>query len=174
MEQFYELLKYTIPALVVFATAYFMLEKLLDQQRMQATAGLRRDQVRQTLPLRIQAYERLMLLADRCALPNLLLRIRQPGMTVANLRGALSLAIHQEFDHNTSQQLYVSDTLWKILKIAREETTKLIFDAAEGTDPNTADDAYVQRLLNTWEAYQDNSPLDKAAVAIRTEAGKLF
>lgn len=174
MEHFYELLKYTIPALVVFFTAYFMLEKLLEAQRMGAAADMRHEQVRQTLPLRIQAYERLMLLTERCALPNLLLRIRQPGMTVASLRAALSLAIQQEFDHNTSQQLYVSDTLWKILKLAREETAGLVFDAAAGMDTGAADDAYVQKMLERWEAYQSNAPLDRAAMAIRTEAGKLF
>ncbi|MBK8558234.1 MAG: hypothetical protein IPL65_22000 [Lewinellaceae bacterium] len=75
----------------------------------------RNEAMKITLPVRLQAYERITLLCERVEITNALLRIRMTGMSMSDLRGALMLAISQEFDHNTSQQLYVSETLWQII-----------------------------------------------------------
>jgi hypothetical protein len=108
MEVFLELLKYTIPALVVLATAYFLLKLYLESQfRLQAMAQ-RGESLKTTLQLRLQAYERLTLFCERAAIHNALLRARTPGMRVADLRNALLASVNQEFDHNAVQQLYVS------------------------------------------------------------------
>lgn len=174
MEIFFEILKYTIPALIVFATAYFLLQQQIDEQQKRLSGAMRRDSLKLTLPLRLQAYERLMLLCDRASIPNTLLRVRTPGMSIANLRGALMIAITQEFDHNTSQQLYVSDTLWQILRVAKDDTLSLISKAAEGLDPNAGDDVYIDRLLAALEEQGEPGPLQRVAIAVRTEAGRLF
>ena len=107
MQQFLEILKYTIPGLVVFATAYYMLQLYLEGQIRQQSMSQRNESLKITLPLRLQAYERLMLLCDRTEIQNVLLRIQNPSMSVRELRGSLLLAIIQEFEHNTSQKLYV-------------------------------------------------------------------
>ncbi|MBK7936048.1 MAG: hypothetical protein IPJ82_02785 [Lewinellaceae bacterium] len=135
MEMFLELLKYTIPGLVVFTTAYFLLKLYLDDRLRQELASQRSESLKITLPLRLQAYERLILLCDRVAIQNTLLRIRMPGMKTGELRGALMLSISQEFDHNTSQQLYVSDTLWKIITLAKNETLGIVSETAPELDP---------------------------------------
>ena len=96
MEVFLEILKYTIPALVVFATAYFLLKLYLDDRLRYEKAVQRGESLKTTLPLRLQAYERLTLLCDRAGIPSTLLRVRMPGMTVADLRGSLMLTISQE------------------------------------------------------------------------------
>ena len=98
MEIFFEMLKYTIPALIVFATAYFLLQQQIDEQQKRLSGAMRQDSLKLTLTLRLQAYERLMLLCDRASIPNTLLRVRTPGMSIANLRGVLMIAITQEFD----------------------------------------------------------------------------
>ncbi len=174
MSFFLEILKLTLPSLVVFFTVYFMLKLLLEERQRMDAVLLRQDAQKITLPLRIQAYERLTLLCDRAAIPNTLLRVRMPGMTVAQLKHALLIAINQEFDHNTSQQLFVSETLWRIITVARQQTLLLITQAAEGLDPQAADEALVSRLFKMLEAQGENTPLQQAIVAIRTEAGQLF
>lgn len=174
MELFFELLKYTIPGLVVFATAYFLLKLYLDDRLRQELAAQRRESLKITLPLRLQAYERLTLLCDRASVPNTLLRIRMPGMTVGELRGALLLAISQEFDHNTSQQLFVSDTLWKIISLAKTETLNFVNETASELDPKSDAGELMNALLGEIEKQGGNTLLNKAIVAIRTEAGQLF
>ncbi len=174
MDFLLELLKYTIPGLTVFVTAYYLLKLQFDNQQAILVQQRLQESLKTTLPLRLQAYERLMLLCDRVALSNLLLRIRMPGMNVGELRGALLLTLNQEFEHNTSQQLYVSDTLWRILLLARNETMAAIAQAADGLDPQLPDEAMVQRLIRIVDAQENGSPLQKAMTAIRTEAGRLL
>lgn len=174
MELFFELLKYTVPGLVVFATAYFLLKLYLDDRLRQELAIQRRESLKITLPLRLQAYERLTLLCDRATIPNTLLRVRMPGMTVGELRGALLLAISQEFDHNTSQQLFVSDTLWQIITLAKNDTLNLVSETAPDLDPKADAGELVNALLKEIEQQGGNTMLNKAIIAIRTEAGQLF
>ena len=173
MEVFLEILKYTIPSLVVFATAYFLLKLYLDDRLRYEKAVQRSESLKTTLPLRLQAYERLTLLCDRAGVPSTLLRVRMPGMTVADLRGALMLTISQEFDHNTSQQLYVSETLWQIITLAKNETLAFVSQTAADL-PNDSDAG--QLVTSLLQAVDDMpvTPLQRAIVAIRTEAGQLF
>ncbi len=174
MNLLFEILKLTLPSLVVFFTVYFMLKMLLEERQRMDAALLRQEAQKITLPLRLQAYERLTLLCERAAIPNTLLRVRMPGMTVAQLSHALLLSINQEFDHNTSQQLYVSETLWRIISEARKQTLTLITQAAEDLEPQASDEALVQRLFAMLEAQGEPTPLQRALVAIRMEASQLF
>lgn len=174
METFLEILKYTVPGLVVFVTAYFLLKLYLDDKLRYELATQRSESLKITLPLRLQAYERLTLLCDRIGIPNTLLRIRMPGMTVGELRGALMLAISQEFDHNTSQQLYVSDTLWQIISFAKNDALAFVVQTASDLDPKADAEMLVGALLRTLDENQNSNALHKALIAIRTEAGQLF
>ena len=174
MEALLDVLKYTLPGLVVAATAYFLLKTLLESQNRGTQLALRNESLKITLPLRLQAYERLTLLCDRAALPNVLLRVRMPGMTVAELRGALLLALNQEFSHNTSQQLYVSDTLWQIITLAKDEALAAVSRAAEDLDVQSGDTEFIARLLQAADQQGYATPLQRAIVAIRTEAAQLF
>lgn len=174
MDAFFDLLKYTIPGLIVAGTAYFLLKQYLDDRLLTEKLAQRRENNRLTLPIRLQAYERLTLLCDRAAIPNTLLRIRMPGMTMGELRGALLLAIRQEFEHNTSQQLYVSDTLWQIISVARDQALALVTHASETLDPKASDEEYVATLLRKLDEQGEPTILQRAIVAIRTEAGQLF
>lgn len=174
MEMFLELLKYTIPGLVVFITAYYLLKLYLDDRLRYEMMTQRNETLKITLPLRLQAYERLTLLCDRVSVPNTLLRIRMPGMKAGELRGALMLAISQEFDHNTSQQLYVSDTLWQIITLAKNDTLNFVAQTAPDLDPKADAEALVNELLRGLDEKQGATVLQKALVAIRTEAGQLF
>ncbi|MBN8676744.1 MAG: hypothetical protein J0M29_00885 [Chitinophagales bacterium] len=173
MEFFLELLKLTIPAVVVGATAYFLLKMLLDERQRMDLALLRNEAQKVTLPLRLSAYERLMLLCDRADIANTLLRVRMPGMKVRELRGVLLMAINQEFEHNVSQQLYVSDTLWQIVRMAKNNTLGMVTMTGQELDPESDADELVAALLKAVDE-QQITPLQTAIMAVRTEAGKLF
>lgn len=169
-----EILKYTIPGMVVFATAYYLLKLYLDDRLRYEMSKQRGESMKITLPLRLQAYERLTLLCDRVSVPNTLLRIRMPGMTVGDLRGGLMLAISQEFDHNTSQQLYVSDTLWQIISFAKNDTLNFVVQTASDLDPKADSAELVNALLSGIDEQKDATVLQKALIAIRVEAAQLF
>lgn len=174
MTEFFELLKYTIPGLVVFATAYYILKSYMDHHYQTLIMTKKLETQKITLPVRLQAYERLVLLCDRLAIPNLLLRVRSGEMTVTDLKAALMIAIAQEFDHNTSQQLYVSETLWQIISLAKADSLTMVAKAAEGLDGNAPDNQLVNQLFSILSQMGEVTMLQKAQNAIRTEAGQLF
>jgi hypothetical protein len=173
MEILLEILKYTLPAGVVFATAYYLLKMLLDERQRIDRAILRQDAQKITLPIRLQAYERLTLLCDRAGVLNSMMRMRMPGMTVREFRTSLMLAISQEFDHNTSQQLYVSETLWQIIQFAKSDTLNLVTTAGSDLDPNADAETLFNVLLDAL-SQQETTVLQKAIIAIRIEAGQMF
>lgn len=173
MEFFLEILKLTLPAVIVGGTAYLLLKSLLDERQRIDMAILRNDAQKITLPLRLQAYERLMLLCDRADVGNTLLRITMPNMKVRELRGALLIAINQEFEHNVSQQLYVSETLWQIIRAAKNNTLALVTMAGPDLDPDADASQLTAALLSALDE-QPITPLQTAIMAVRTEAGQLF
>ncbi len=164
-----ELVKLTVPALIVFLTAYYILKTYLDSQYRLQAAELRKGQLSMTLPLKLQAYERLSMLCERIAIPNLLLRIRKDGMTAGELRVALLLAIQQEYEHNITQQVYVSEQLWEIIKMARDEAVNLVALMAEKTGPRADGKELAQALFNIVNQREVMAG-DKALLAIKKEA----
>lgn len=173
MDFFLDILKLTLPAVIVGGTAYLLLKALLDERQRMDAALLRNDAHKITLPLRLGAYERLMLLCDRADIANTILRVRMPNMKVRELRGVLLMAINQEFEHNVSQQLYVSDTLWQIIRMAKNNTLALVTMTAPDLDPDADAEAFADVLLKSLDE-QSITPLQTAILAVRMEAGKLF
>lgn len=82
------------------------------------------------LPLRLQAYERLVLLAERIALPNLISRIGQQDLGAKEMQLLLTQSIRQEFEHNISQQIYVSKEAWEAVNNLKEQNMLIINQVA--------------------------------------------
>ncbi len=168
-----EIIKLTIPALIVFLTVYYLLRQYLQGQQQLKAMEIKQQQQSTTLPLRLQAYERLSLFCERIALPNLLLRVRGEGKTAAELRIALMLAIQQEYEHNITQQVYVSEQLWQIIKIARDDSIETVTLVGEKMDPKAPGREFAQALLNIV-SQREATGADRALVAVKKEAGILF
>ncbi len=83
-----------------------------------------------TTPLKLQAYERLILLADRISLPNLISRSNQPGLNIREMQNLLVQTIRQEFDHNITQQIYVSPEAWDAIRNLKEQNLLIINQVA--------------------------------------------
>ena len=84
----------------------------------------------ETLKLRLQAYERLTLLAERISLQNLLSRIPNAGLTSRQMQSSLIEAIRQEYDYNISQQVYVSPEVWRAVNNLKEQNIYVVNELA--------------------------------------------
>ena len=80
--------------------------------------------------LKLQAYERLVILAERIALPNLIARMSQPGINKTDMQQLLTNTIKQEFDYNLSQQIYVSNEAWEAIRNLKEQNIHLVNQVA--------------------------------------------
>ena len=83
-----------------------------------------------TQPLQLAAYERLVILADRIAIPNLISRSSQPGLNKTQMQQLLVQTVRQEFDHNLSQQIYVSADAWEAVRNLKDQNIHLINQVA--------------------------------------------
>ena len=160
----------TIPSLVVLAAVYLMFRQYFRHQTQALAIDARKDKSGVSLPLRLQAFERLTLLCERIYLPDLILRLKTPGTSGDALKAALILAIQQEYEHNVTQQLYVSDELWHILQVARNKTMDLIMLAGDGLPPQADADTYTSALLKLAEQ-EKSLPSEIAKKAVKTESG---
>ena len=106
--------------------------------RVKAQSEMRVTVMKMVVPLKIQAFERLLLFLERSQLPVLVKRVYVPGSTKDVFHIALLQNVEDEFEHNMAQQLYVSNMLWEAVKRAKEELVGQInatFDKAEaGTE----------------------------------------
>jgi hypothetical protein len=173
MGLFVELLKITIPAVLVGGVAYLVLRTLLQQQNTLKARELQVERQGTTLPLRLQAYERLSVLVERLAIPGLVLRTSRAGMQSATLKIALLMNIQQEFEHNISQQVYVSDQLWSIIKATRDDAVQFIELVGEKVDKK-ADAQTLASALLQFADQREGDPVATAQTAIRREAASLF
>ena len=132
-DQIIQILILTLPSLVVLAIVYFMMHGFLEamQKMFQEEHRRRKEETKiashSTLaPLRIQAYERMILFLERISPANLVMRTHHSGISAHELHAELIKSLRAEYEHNISQQVYMSIGAWEMIKTAKEETVKLI------------------------------------------------
>ncbi|MDD4847935.1 MAG: hypothetical protein PHR53_04120 [Bacteroidales bacterium] len=100
------------------------------------------------VPIRLQAYERLLLYLERIQIEGLVMRVSQIGMNTLQLQSALIRTIREEFEHNISQQLYVTDVAWEQVKEARERIVQLINIASKQVENEDESMKLVSQLFD--------------------------
>jgi len=173
LETVLEIIKFTVPALIVFLTVYYLQKQYLKNQYNLQLLDLKKNHLDNTLPLKLQAYERLTLFLERLKLENIILRIRTENMTASNLHIALLVAIQKEFEHNVAQQVYVSPELWEIITLVKNEIINLVNVVAKEQESNTDAIEYSRDLFNRMNGLKIK-PVEKALLAIKKEASLIL
>lgn len=119
-------LNYLIPSLVVFGVTYFIINKFFEEQRKLRLLELKKEHMRELTPIKLQAYERLTLFLDRISPDNLVIRLSKSGQSANQLRHELIQTISSEFNHNISQQVYVSNDCWNMIKAVKEQIIGIV------------------------------------------------
>ena len=112
----------TVALLIALGTFYF-----LNSDRKKPKAN---DSSFSARPLQLQAYERLVMLAERIALPNLISRVSQSGMSAKEMQMLLLESIKQEYDYNATQQIYVSPVAWQAIRNLKDQNMLIINQVA--------------------------------------------
>lgn len=173
MEVFLEILKYTLPAIIVFLTAFLLIGKFIDNEQKKMRIELRANNRKQITPIRLQAYERIVLFLERIAPNALIMRSQQPGMTAKKLQTDLLSLIRAEFEHNLSQQIYMSAQTWNVIKNTKENTVKLINTAADKVDPKAPSIELSKKILETLMD-MEIAPNQIAIDFVKKEVGMFF
>lgn len=166
--EFLEILKYTLPALMVFLASYMSLRILIQENKKRRQYEIVMENKKTLIPLRLQAYERMILFLERVSPENLLLRIPHRKLTVKQLQLQLLSAIREEFDHNISQQIYISSKTWKVIKGAKENMVKLINSTAGSIKPEESALKLSRNLIEN-NMQLDNPPIATAVEIVKAE-----
>ena len=168
-----EVIKYTVPALIVFITVYYLSKQFFQAQQEMALIKDRTQNRDKTMTIKLQAYERLMLYADRMDVVNMALRLNQKDISAQDLMQAMLISVQKEYEHNSAQQIYVSETLWQILSQAKTGTVNLIRAAHENCETEATSQDFLRQLQNKMQEVKLN-PADQAKLALRSEAAAVL
>lgn len=136
LDSVFELLKYTMPIVVVFGFIYFILNNYLEENFKLRSLDLKLANQSGITPVRMQAYERIVVYLERITPSNIIMRIHKSGMSARLLHTELLKSIRSEYDHNIAQQIYMSNASWELVKSAKEEMIKLVNAAAHKVGDN--------------------------------------
>ena len=124
-------------------------------------------------PVKLQAYERLTIFLERISPESMLLRHSPHEMTVVEYHQVLLSAIRQEYEHNLSQQIYVSTILWETIRGAKEKLVTLINRSAEELDQNSPGYELSKKIFNEY-LDEDPAPVALALADLKKEVGKFL
>ena len=173
MNPLWEILKIVLPSLIVFLTAYFLLRDMLKNSFKRRELEMKMKTAGQITPLRLQAYERLALVLERISPQSLLMRISPHDKSARVFHQELLLQIRQEFEHNVSQQIYVSPLLWQAILIAKENLIGIINKSAEEVGVEAHAIVLSQRIIDNYISGKEQ-PSIMAMEELKKEVGKLF
>lgn len=168
-----DLVKFALPAGILAFVANKMFVQYMDAKNRQMLMELRTKGKFDTLPTRLQAYERLLLFMERSEPSNLILRIHRPGMSAALLQSEMLSSIREEYEHNLTQQLYVSPVAWKRILEGKDAVLQLT-QVSYARMGNTSSGIDLSNVMFEIIAKSGASPTLSAIETLKAEAAELL
>ncbi len=185
MDQLMEILKVAVPALIIGAVLIYLFHegtrfiKERDKRpkprpQIQTQAGVavagHSDTV---LKLQLQAAERFALYLERIAPDRLVMRIHRAGMDAKMLQSEMLRSIREEFDHNLSQQIYISEESWNLIKRSKDEMIKFITQMGEQLPDGESAMALTRKIFE-GASKVERLPSDIALQYLRAEIRQIM
>ncbi|WP_028291172.1 hypothetical protein [Olleya sp. ITB9] len=170
-EQLLNLLMYTLPALVTGAIAYLFFREHMQNEEQRRKYAITKELSKESLPIRLQAYERIALFLERISPNKLLLRVAPISSDKQGYEDLLIKNIEQEFEHNLSQQIYLSNDCWTIVNASKSATIQLIRKAGMSDKIDSASKLR-EAILN--EMLDKPAPSNAGLHYIKKEVGEIW
>jgi hypothetical protein len=147
MELLIEFAKLLIPASIVLYLAYLLVRSFIQKEIELKKLDIRAKSIENVLPSRLQAYERMALFLERIAPQNLLIRLNTSAMPSHEFHQLLLSEIRNEYNHNVSQQIYMSEDVWNLIRNAKEDLTVAINESANEMPPDSTSLDLAKRIF---------------------------
>lgn len=164
-----ELFAYAIPTIITGLIAYYFFNAHTKNEEGRRRFLLHKEAQKDALPIRLQAYERMTLFLERITPSKLLIRISPLSKDKDAYETLLIRSIEDEFDHNLTQQIYLSDECWNIIRAAKNATIQLIRKSAMNSD---SADKLREAVLN--QLLEKQPPSNAALAFIKNEVSSLW
>ena len=171
MEKIFEVILYATPAIITGLIAYYFFKTHIENEDGRRRFLLKKDLQVNTLPNRLQAYERMALFLERISPNKLIVRINPMSSNKEDYESLLIGNIEQEFEHNISQQIYISDECWSVICAAKNATIQLIRKASL-LEKTTSSDKLREVVLT--EMMDKRAPSDAALSYVKNEVSEIW
>ena len=151
-DPFVQILMIIVPALIVFLTSFYLVKNFLDNEGRKRAMEVKTASRELVTPLRLQAYERIVMFLERISPNSMIPRINRSTFNARQLHTELLAAIRTEFEHNLSQQIYISNGAWEMVKNAKEEISKLVNMASVKVADNAPGSELAQMIIDVSSA----------------------
>ncbi len=162
---------YLLPAIVVGLVAYFFFKGHTANEEGRRRYLIQKEAQKSILPVRLQAYERLTLFLERIDPNKLLLRVKPYSDDLQKYETLLIQNIDNEYEHNLSQQIYVSPECWNLITAAKNATIQVIRQASMN---EKVDDSDKLRAFILNHFMDEVTPSHKALMFVKKEVSELF
>ncbi len=173
MDALVELIKILVPASVILYAMYLLVRNFTQKEIELKKLEVRSRSIETILPNRLQAYERMVLFLERMSPQNLLVRLNTTGMPSREFHQLLLSEIRNEYNHNVSQQVYISEQVWNLIKNAKEDLIVSINDAASemGMESTSLD---LSKKIFEKSINKQVDPLNHALIELKKEIQQTF
>lgn len=168
-----DILKFTLAGIGTVYAAFYLIKPYLDKAESLQLMELKKAISNQTLPLRLQAYERVVLFIERVNPANMLVRLNSTGLSAAELYSAIASEIRTEFQHNITQQVYVSSRAWTVVARVKDDTLSVVTNAVKAL-PETATALDLSKTVLAHLSHLQDNPYDIALKIVREDMETLF
>lgn len=166
-----EIISYTIPAIITGVIALYFFKYHISNEEKRRNFLLQKEKQNIALPLRLQAYERLALFLERISPSKILVRVKPTGNNSTNYQNKLIQNIEQEFEHNLTQQIYVTDKCWNAIVTSKNALIQIIRASAADKE---IENATQLREKIIQDSLKNESPTNIAVSFLKNEVKKLF
>ncbi len=166
-----DLFLFAIPSLITGLIAYYFFKEHTKNEDGRRRFLLQKELQVNALPLRLQAYERMAIFLERITPSKLLIRVAPTSSNKETYESLLIASIEQEFEHNLSQQIYISDECWNIITAAKNATIQPIRKASLLEKTDTANKL---REVVLTEMLEKRAPSDAALSYIKQEVSEIW
>lgn len=173
MELIIEFGKILLPAAAVLYAMYLVVKSFLDKELEKQRLIVRGKSIETILPNRLHAYERICLFLERISPNSLVVRLNNGQYTAREFQQIMLNEVREEYNHNVSQQVYMSDEAWELVKTAKEELIVSINESAIGLDENATGIDLSKGLFDNMMV-KEFDPIQKALLAVKEEIRTTF
>lgn len=166
---FLDILKITISGIIVFFVGWFIIREYLAQETEKTSRESKKESRAHTLPLKLQAYERITLFLERLNPANMLVRLHVAGLSAREMQNVILSDIRGEYQHNISQQIYVTDTSWNVVRKMKEETIAMVHNAVVGLPDDASAIELSKVILSHLANLQEDNPYEVALKIVKRE-----
>lgn len=173
MDVILEFGKILLPAGLVLYAMYLTLKSVLAKELVKSEMDYKIENSKLVVPNRLQAFERMCLFLERLSPGNLVLRLNTGSMTAKALQHLMISEIREEFNHNLSQQIYMSDQSWNLIKNTVEDVIALINTNAEKLNDDAKSVELAKLIFNEIEK-REVDPVAVTLSQVKSEIREIF